>query len=397
MFGPLPITRLNIYSLAIPMRQKFSHAAAERVCAEPIIVQVELADHTFGYGETHPRTYVTGESHEDVIKTIQDVFVPILIEMRPANFGEAIEAAAALPLIDRNGRVITAARAAVELAILDAYSRAFRRSLESIAGWFEQPWLGAPGSRDTTRFSVVIGGMEPYRISGFIRKVRLGRIRHFKLKVGDTDDNQRLDATLRALRRGLSRNKLTLTLDANGAWDLQQAGAKLQDWQDYPIACVEQPLGKNAGKDWGLLAAQTTLPLMADESLVTTDDAEDLIVNRGVAWFNIRISKNGGLIPALRLATMARKHDLDYQLGCMVGETSILSAAGRFFLQMVPGVRFAEGSFGRFLLSDDVVVKPLRFTFGGRWKPIAGYGLGINVEIENLRRLAVTEPVQIPF
>src|SRR5690606_34294275 len=114
------------------------------------------------------------------------------------------------------------------------------------------------------------------------------------------------------------------------------------------------------------------IALMADEALLTLDDAEELIDRKAVRWFNIRISKNGGLIPAIKLAILARRHQLFYQLGCMVGETSILSAAGRWFLQLVPNVRFAEGSFGKFLLTDDVVPKSLRFGFGGRWRPMTG-------------------------
>ena len=379
------------------MRRRFSHAAAERACAEPVIVEIELADHTIGYGETHPREYVTGESHQDVIDTIRDLFVPLLVEMRPANFGEVIEAAADLPLADEGGRVITAARAAVELALLDAYSRALAKSLESIAGYVEEQWLGSQGSRGSVRYGVPISGMAPERIGAFLRKVRLGMIRHFKLKVGDADDQQRLEATIRALRRGLARRAVTLSLDANGAWSLEEAADKLRRWQGLPIACVEQPLRKGAGEDWAVLAKETTLPLMADESLVTTEDATELIAHGGASWFNIRISKNGGLIPAMRLAALARHHNIACQLGCMVGETSILSAAGRFFLQMVPGVRFAEGSFGRFLLTDDVVRRPLRFTFGGRWQPITRPGLGIVVEPDRLRRLAVIPPVEIPF
>lgn len=379
------------------MRRKFSHAAAERACAEPIIVEIELADHTIGYGETHPREYVTGESHQDVIDTIRDLFVPLLVEMRPANFGEVIEAAADLPLTDDGGRVITAARAAVELALLDAYSRALEKSLESIAGYVEEKWLSSQGSRGSVRYGVPISGMAPERIRSFLLKARLGMIRHFKLKVGDANDQPRLDATIRALRRGLARRTVTLSLDANGAWSLEEAADKLRRWQDFPIACVEQPLRKGAGEDWAALSKETTLPLMADESLVTLQDASDLIANGGASWFNIRISKNGGLIPAMRLAALARRHNITCQLGCMVGETSILSAAGRFFLQMVPGVRFAEGSFGRFLLKDDVVRRPLRFTFGGRWRPLTGPGLGIEVEPDRLRQLAVIPPVDIPF
>jgi muconate cycloisomerase len=379
------------------MRRKFSHAAAERACAEPIIVEIELADHTIGFGETHPRQYVTGESHQNVIDTIRDLFVPWLVDMRPDNFGEVIEAAAELPLTDESGRVITAARAAVELAMLDAYSRALEKSLESIAGYVEETWLGSQGSRAAVRYGVPISGMAPERIGPFLRKIRLGMIRHFKLKVGDDGDQQRLEATVRALRRTLARGTVTLSLDANGAWSLEQAADKLRRWQDFPITCVEQPLRKDAREDWSALAEETTLPLMADESLVTFEDATELIACGGVAWFNIRISKNGGLIPAMRLAALARRHDIGCQLGCMVGETSILSAAGRRFLQMVPGIRFAEGSFGRFLLKEDVVRSPLRFTFGGRWRPVTGPGLGIEVLTDQLRHLAVIPPVVIPF
>jgi len=397
MSHPIVVARLSIHSLAIPMRRAFSHAAARRICAEPIVVRIELSDHTLGHGETHPRTYVTGESHQDVIETIREVFVPILVELRPANFGEVIEAAANLPVEDKNGRVIAAARAAVELALLDAYGRAMRRSLASLAGYVEERWLGSVGSRSSVRFGVVISGMEPGRIGRFVRKVRLGMIRHFKLKVGDVDDQPRLEATVRALRRGLDRRSVTLVVDANGAWNLGQATEKLRAWEGLPITCVEQPLQKDAGPDWAALAAATRLPLMADESLVTAEDAEALIAQDGASWFNIRISKNGGLIPAMRLSAMARRHNVSYQLGCMVGETSVLSAAGRWFLQMVPGVRFAEGSYGRFLLRDGVVRRPLRFSLGGRWQPVGGSGLGIEVEAERLERLAVIPAVEIPF
>ncbi len=397
MRAAIPVAGLSIYSLAIPMRVKFKHALAERVGAEPIIVRLELANHVVGHGEAQPRTYVTGESHADVLETIQSVFVPILLELRPTCFGDAIEAAANLPIMRADGRPITAARAAVEIALLDAYSRAFGRSLASVAGYLEETRLGPPGSAATARFGVVISSMDPRRIKSFVRKTRLARIRHFKLKVGDADDDARLEATVRALGRKLTAGKIALVVDANAAWTLGEATEKLRAWQHLPITCVEQPLAKDAGKDWGQLAQETSLPLMPDESLVTADDAEAMIVLQAARWFNIRIAKNGGLLPALQLAVLARRHGIAVRLGCMVGETSILSAAGRWFLQAVPDGRFAEGSFGRFLLKEDVVARPLRFSFGGRWWPMMGPGLGIEVDPARLDRLALTAPTHVPF
>ncbi len=392
MSRPVPIRLCEIHSLAIPMRRKVGHAAAQRVCSEPIIFSVELADGSLGYGETHPREYVSGESPSDVMASIRDIFLPLLINTRPANFGEAIEAAAALPTIDDNGRPITAARAAVELALLDAYSRAFQRSLESVAGYFEERGFESPGSRHTCRYTIVLPSGSPAKSAKLARLARWARITNFKVKVGDEDDDARLRAVCDTLKRPLARGAATLTIDANMAWDIDGAKRKLVGWRDLPIQCVEQPIPKLAAEHWGRLADESPFPLMPDESLITMIDAEALLEAHGAGWFNIRLSKNGGLIPALRLAILANRNHIPVQLGCMVGETSILSAAARWFLQMTPGVRRVEGSFGRLLLSEDVVARPLRFGLAGRWRPMSGFGLGIHVDRERLRRLGVIEP-----
>lgn len=395
MSSPMPISCVTIWPLAIPMKEKFAHAAANRVVAEPIVVAIELANGVIGYGETHPRSYVSGEDANSVMAAIRDAFLPILVNIRPANFGEAIEAASNLPLRDDLGRVMTAARAAVELAVLDAYSQSYGKSMASVAGWVSGMHLGSPGSRDTVRFSGVVSGGEPSRAVRSIRKMRLFRLANFKVKVGDENDEARLEACVRVLGRGLVKGSTTIRVDANAAWTLDEAVERLSRWEAWPLVSVEQPLGRQKFEDWAQLAARTNLPLMADESLVTPEDADELIAHRAASFFNIRISKNGGLIPAMRLALMAMEHNVDIQLGCMVGETSILSAAGRWFLQLVPGVRFAEGSFGSFLLKDDVIARPLRFGFGGRWREMVGPGLGVEIDPRRLEKLAISEPTRL--
>jgi muconate cycloisomerase len=73
----------------------------------------------------------------------------------------------------------------------------------------------------------------------------------------------------------------------------------------------------------------------------------------------------------------------------MVGETGILTAAGRIFLELVGDrVRFAEGSYGRFLLKDDLTRERLTFGYGGRVRAMAGPGLGVRVLEDRVRRLA---------
>ena len=162
-----------------------------------------------------------------------------------------------------------------------------------------------------------------------------------------------------------------------------------------PIAGLEQPLAKGNESDLLILRDLFDIPLILDESLITIEDGQRLI-DLGVAdGFNIRISKCGGLLPSLRLAALARRASVEVQLGCMTGETSILSAAGLRFLQVCPAVLRAEGCFGSLLLSDDVVAESLRFGYGGRLPRLRGAGLGVNVDPERIRRLCADEPVVI--
>jgi muconate cycloisomerase len=79
----------------------------------------------------------------------------------------------------------------------------------------------------------------------------------------------------------------------------------------------------------------------------------------------------------------------------MVGETSVLSAAGLRFLEVCPGVTWAEGCFGSFLLSNDVVRKELRFGYAGRPPRLEAGGLGATVNADGLERHCTGEPVVV--
>ena len=73
----------------------------------------------------------------------------------------------------------------------------------------------------------------------------------------------------------------------------------------------------------------------------------------------------------------------------LVGESSILSAAGRHLAVRVRDIAYLEGSYDRHLLRDNVVRKGLTFGRGGKAGPVRGFGLGIDVEEDLVRRLAV--------
>ncbi len=358
--------------------------------ADPVVVEVELADGTCGYGETLPRPYVSGETIESVVRAIREELAGGLVSLHPESFPQALEFIDRLPDRDGNGAIMTAARAGIELALLDAYSHHFGRPISEAVGWSGLPAQGPPGSIGHVRYSGVLSGDAVGKLKWSVLKMRLFGLRDFKLKVGYEDD----EARIRTVARALGSN-CTLRLDANGAWTLERATAVLRAARDLPIRCVEQPLDRTREHELAHLKRDTGVRVMHDESLVTFDDAERLVMAGVADGFNIRISKNGGFLPALRLANLARRHELLCQLGCMVGETSILSAVGRRFLECVPGVTFAEGSYGRYLLRGDVVRRAVGFGYGGKPRPLPGLGWGVQVDPERLREFVRPGVIEI--
>jgi L-alanine-DL-glutamate epimerase-like enolase superfamily enzyme len=394
MNAPLHVRSLRIHRLAIPLRVRFEHAAAVRETADPLVVEAVGGApyaHEVGYGETLARPYVTGETAESAYEDIVRWFAPRLSGFRPGTFADALEFIEALPL-QVEGRIVTAARAAVELALLDLTCRAFRRRPADIVGWMDLPGFGSPGCRLAARYSGVVLGRTPRKLKAWLRLQRLYGLRDFKLKVAVAGWEDRLQWAHQALGRALAEKRATLRVDANGGWSLPEARDALALLERCGVCALEQPLSDANDADLPQLAEQTRCELIADESLLTAVDAQRLIEGGGVHVLNIRIAKNGGLLPALRIARLARAAGVDVQLGCLVGETSILSAAGVAFLEACPKVRFVEGAFGRLLLRADVIRHPVRFGFGGRVRARRGFGLGVTVEPAALESLAAAPP-----
>jgi len=363
------------------MRIRFEHAAAGRAVSTGVLVRLELEDGSVGWGEGIPRDYVTGETIESAVRIIRAVYADRLTKDAPL---------AETP-VEEDGVVHNAAWCACELAYLDAVGRSRRqRVADLLAREFD-----LKPRRLLRRVSGVLSAGPVEKVRRQLRLMRLLAMRDYKLKVG-TDaahDEANLAECHRQLARGMRRRRgptrRTLRVDANGAWDLEEAVRRAAVLARYGVLAVEQPLAKGQEAALADLRRRTSVPIMLDESLLTLEQADRLVRGGQVDLFNIRVSKNGGLVQSLKLADLAHGLGLDFQLGCMVGETGILSAAGRVFLELQgQWVRFAEGSYGRFLLRGDVTRERLTFGYGGFVRAMMGPGLGVHVSMSKVRRLA---------
>src|SRR5213592_4000386 len=347
------------------------------------IVEMTLRENVFtrryfrdATGEGTPRPYVTGETVETMLEHLgRDLWPRVAGRDLPPS-GHLAGLATFLPETYLAGALApNAARAALELAMLDCALRRGGRPMASVL----------PPRRTRVTYSGVVTAGSVERAVQHARRMRAIGMRHVKVKVGFDDDVARVTAVREALGPGV-----TLRLDANGAWTFERAVAVLDAVAPLGIAAVEQPLPRGPVDDLARLRQATPVPVMVDESLVTEADADALIEAKAADFFNVRISKCGGLARSLAIAARGSAVGVGVQVGSQVGETAILSAAGRHLAAALPEVTFVEGSFGTLLLAEDVSVESVRFGHRGEAPLLTGPGLGIRVVEERLRRRAIT-------
>lgn len=370
----MKIVSISAFPLNIPFVQQFAHASKTRANSDAVIVRIELENGVVGWGETLVRDYVTGETIailcnglRKVAQKLTDIDFHIdwnansaLAKLQPLT--------ASLAVIDNlpleTNRAWNGLRCLIELAMIDALSRSNNKCIQDIL----------PAQRKEVVYSGVITGGDAEKSIRAARQMKQLGIKDFKLKIAAGGDLE-----LVRIVRTLIGMDSTLRLDANSAFTLPDAIRFCKAVEDQTIAAIEEPLSTPTADQLARLQETTTIPVMADESLVTSADAAKLIEQKSARMFNIRLAKCGGFAPSLKMIDLAQNAGINFQLGALVGETGILSAAGRALAAHIPSCMFIEGSYGRLLLQEDIVTESIRFGHGGRAPVLKGPGLGVEV------------------
>ncbi len=366
----------TVYRLRIPFLTTVRHSLAGRAWSDSVVVRVQDADGVEGFGEAAPRPYVTGETPEDVVAHLARVLWPAVAGLAAPDLEspEALEVVPGLvpdsaPAAGRHH----AARAALELAIVDWALRRRRRSASVLL----------PPRRRAVVYGGAISAGTPAEAARQARWARLAGLRQVKVKVGIGDDVARV----RAVRAALGPDA-TIRVDANGAWSPAEARPALDALARCGVASVEQPIAPGCPETMARVRVDSPLPLVADESAVTLADVDALIATGAVDAINVRVSKCGGFARSVAIARRAAAAGLEVQVGSHVGETAILAAAGRHLAAGLERVVFVEGSYGTLLLVEDVTDDGLRFGHGGEAPLLSGPGWGVRVRVDRLRRHA---------
>jgi len=389
----MQVKELSAFVVRIPLKKRIKHASHARTETDNVVVRVKLNDGSVGWGEGVPREYVTGESAESALDLLKATDLK-------SQLGECRDFAGALRIVedfrpaivpgDSRGVQGNAARCAVEIALLDAYGRAFGEPLCNVTKYLAPDLYEF---RERVQYSgAITSARKGLKIRMASWRWRVFGIKHLKVKVGmeGHDDPYRLK-----MIRGRVGKSVDIRVDANEAWPASIAADKIRELEPFGISAVEQPVSHAEVDKLAEIRKQVKTPIMLDESLCGMVDAERAAESGLCDLFNLRLSKCGGFIKSLRLAQFALKHNLGYQLGCQVGETAILSTAGRHFATSVKNLKAIEGSFDRHLVQYALGDEDVTFGWGG-WAPaLVRTGLGIGIQEDFVERLASRKEVLI--
>ena len=368
------LARLAVHHVRVPLRRRVSHASHSRRSNDTLLVRAELIDGRVGWGEGLPRPYVTGETI-DTCLSLTDSLAGSLWESwdSPAELAARLHGPF-LPVEEPRPGFGNTVRCAVETALFAAAGSDPAGFLKDRDSSFEVP--------RRVRYGAVIATRKPWKRRAQALAFRAYGFRDVKVKLGFGDD----EAAAKAVRRWCGP-RVRLRADANEAWAPAEVPAKCRMLAGLGYESVEQPVPRGAETELPPFAPAgggLELPVVWDESVCSPADAERLIAHDPGCRFNLRLSKNGGLLRLWDVARLAAEAGVSCQLGCMVGETGVLSGAGRWLAgRPVPGHPWTwlEGGFGRHLVREPFTAEDFTFGPGGHapLDPAAGYP-GVTVD-----------------
>jgi L-alanine-DL-glutamate epimerase-like enolase superfamily enzyme len=390
------LVQLDVYHVRLPLKQPgVTGKSGQEDFSDSIVVAALLADGTMGLGQCLPRKTLTGETLESTIYHISHTFSPLMGHLEPKRFVDLFNFVDQLPFFGEQNQLILNARSCVELALLDVYANHFCSHLSNIIGWLGYAPFIACGSFKPPAVTAILDENPLEGLSRQLNTFRWRRFRDFKLFLGYDDDLERLQLVIKQLGKNIRTGSVSLRVDAQGRWDVDQAIDMGETLDRHGVLVLEQPLATDDQSHNRILVDLCQIPLMADESILTLDDGRRFAENDLVDFFNLSINKNGGLIPTIRLAELAAKTSRGFVLGGDRSEPAILSAAGLKFLQMVPDTLFTEIGYGKKVLRKDVVCPRVGFGFRGKLKTSNATGLGIELCRNQLAKFSQKESRKI--
>lgn len=306
----MKITDVRIGKISVPLRVPFKTALRSVSSVEDIIVEIHTDTGHVGYGEAPPTGAITGDTTGAIIGALKDHIIKTIVGRDVDDFENLLQALN--KCIVKN----TSAKAAVDMALYDLYGQLYNIPVHRMLG----------GSRRKITTDITISVNDPEEMArDTINAIERG-YDTLKIKVGVNPD---LDiARLTAVREAAGPEP-KIRIDANQAWNPKQAVHLLNQMQEkgLDIEFVEQPVPGHDFEGLKFVTERSYVPVMADESVFSTEDAVKIMQMGAADLINIKLMKCGGLYQALKIASAAEVYGVECMIGCMLEAKVSVNAA----------------------------------------------------------------------
>jgi L-alanine-DL-glutamate epimerase-like enolase superfamily enzyme len=334
----------SLTRLSIPFREPFATATGVVSARELLLLRVEDEDGAVGFGEAAPFEPYDGVAIDDVAAAL---------EAGPGGYDPP------------------QARAAKEMAALDLVARREGRA------------LGKPGA-EAIAVNRTLSAGPPEEVAARAADGLRAGFACFKLKVGLPDDTERVAAVRAAIGPWPA-----LRVDANGAWDVEQAVGAIESLSAYDLELVEQPC--RTLEELAEVRAAVEVPIAADESVATADDVRTAAELGACDVVNVKLAASGGFGAAREALREARRRKLEPFLSSTFDGPWGIAAA----LQLAAGERLSLAcGLATLELFDAAIARALPPPERGLMPVPLGPGLGVTVDDRALAEVLVEELAQ---
>ncbi|MEW6454577.1 MAG: enolase C-terminal domain-like protein [Pseudomonadota bacterium] len=365
---PLIIRRIDAIPVALPLKTPMSMAGITIATADNVIVRMEAADGTVGWGEAASAPTMTGDTLGGLVAAVRDHLAPMLVG-KDARDWPALRNALHRSLVGNGG-----AHSAVEMALLDMTGRATGTKLIDLVGKVRRSavkpmWLLGNKTADQDVAEAKIKEKEGFHF--------------FKLKIGTKPPEKEIEIA-HAVRAAMP--KMPLCADANCGLTLEAARKYIDGTRKANLMFVEQPLAYDDIPALKKLTKASKVPIGIDEGIHSMADIETN-AKAGAGGVSLKLIKLGGITGALEAAKLCQKLGLSVNIAAKIAESSIASAATVHLACGVPKADWGV-SITHFYLAEDLVKKSLPLKDGFVSLPDQP-GLGIEVDEAAVSRFTV--------
>lgn len=313
---------LRLHQFDLPLRHTFTISRGSTDVQKTLIVELH-DDGLCGYGEATTNDFY-GATIDNMIGTLEAVRGQIegYDFQDPAAFWQEL---------DVHLQTNRFAQCALDQAVYDLWGKRRGQPLHKLWGL----------TTDKIPLSNYTIGID--KVDVMIEKMReFADWPIFKIKLGTAND-------LEIVQQLREHTDAVFRVDANCGWrDADEVIRNAKEFKELNVEFIEQPLPPGEGDEMLLAAADSVLPIVADESCELESDVERCAEQRFHA-VNIKLVKCGGITPARRMIERARQLGLKVMIGCMTESTVGISAIA----QLLPLLDYVDMD-GAALLSMDI-------------------------------------------